>query len=225
MTTLAPNTARAREQLTEIAALLPELGDVLATLAGLRGGGPDLATATVLTGSPVEAAVIATDRGRAPLDELDRIAADWGRHPGEADPVPWMAANIARVEHTRGRIEPEHLDTIAWAHATITRLVYRPKHAGTCPVGHEPPATMETTGPDQHYCPQCETTRTTTEIKALQRFRLLAADPHLTAAEAARLTGIKAATIRKWIERGHLTRDPEGRVSLAEVSHRAHQAR
>lgn len=225
MTTLAPSTARAREQLAEIAALLPELGDVLSTLAGLRGGGPDLASAATLTGSPVEAAVIATDRGRAPLDELDRIAADWGRRPGETDPIPWMAANIAKVEHTRGRIEPEHLATIAWAHSVVSRLVYRPKHAGACPVGHEPPVTMETTGPDAHYCPTCEVTRTAAEIKALQRFRLLAADPHLTAAEAARLTGVKAATIRKWIERGHLTRDNEGRVSLADVTHHVQQAR
>lgn len=205
--------AVARAQLEEITQLLPEYRDWL-DLTGLRGHRLNLAAVTTLTGSPVETAILHREREQAPLDTLEEVAAEWGWQTSDGDVTRYLLNRIDKAS-SLGLIIGAHLTTIQRAHTHITRLILRPAPGPTCPLGPDHTTTQTDTG---YTCRKCDTTRTPDEHKALTAWVARQAGHPLTPRQAATIYHIPIDTIYSWIRRGHLSRTPDGHLSMSELN-------
>ena len=141
-------------------------------------------------------------------------------------------------------------DEVTRIHGAVARLAgYAPDRAdAACPCcridyGQAAPRMIRTparTGlPDLYTCPRCgyagiiersgpwNNNTPVNTLAVTMRLRvqeaLEASQEWVTGAEASKLVGIKASTIRTWKQRGKIATDDEGRVVLGEVAKLAHK--
>lgn len=218
---------QARAQLRDIIAWWDVLGDVAETATGILGHGMSLAGTHTGPGDATMTAVLQIDAVDQIRRDLQVLAQKLGwRKRLDGDPkifvlghLDWAALNLAPVEWA-GLISDVHRRV-----GSMTGHAPR-RTARQCPMcGHElqliPPdrprwhtaQEHRDSAPDQFHCDGCQETRTSDELETILRWRLSQAT-HAPVPLAAKLLGIPANTIRKWISRGHLTRDQQGHINL-----------
>ncbi|WP_058120561.1 hypothetical protein [Actinobaculum massiliense] len=217
-----PALAAAADQLADLAVWRAELGARVEGLLGLSGGTLELAPVSHPGASPVEDALIRVEGEREVLARLEELASEWAWRGEDLDGCPcrFMAARLAWAARHFPLERP--LQTIETAWNTVARPPAQ-KVNRVCPA-HPQTMTLLHAAPGGYYCPECDLVRSEEETRGLAYLRILSANPALPVALAAELTGTPAATIRKWISRGHVT-CTDGRVCLKDIDTARHRAR
>ena len=210
-----------RGQLEEIIQWWPLLDDVAESLIGVTGNGMDLAGVHVAGGtSAVEVAIIQLEEIQAISLDLTALARKMGWRAGlDGTARHYVHANLA---WTRQNLAAAELDpVVADIHARVARLTgHAPRPTGrTCPACGDNQLLLIDNG-DLH-CHTCDTTRTPDEITALTTWRITRSTLTAPVPLVAHHLNIPASTIRTWIDRGHLTRQPDGTIHIQATRHLA----
>lgn len=124
-----PDIKLLKNHLTQISRLLPELGELNATLLGLHALAYDLGGKTPPTAatSPIEKGLLEREERTGLLTQLAEIAEEWGWSGKEKlPPATWMAMHIGEVEKQYGTIPEEQAGTIIKVSTLLARLVVKP---------------------------------------------------------------------------------------------------
>lgn len=203
-----------RTRLQDLITWWPHLEDHLATLAGITGHGIDLAGIHTVGTSPVETAVLQTIPAQTLIEELEDLASEWTWR-GENLDGPALQFLHARLPWAATRY-PLHDATqlIIRAHATVARLTgHAPRPTGrTCPACGENQLMLLDNG--LLRCDTCQLDRHPDEIQALTTWRITTSTETAPLPIVAKHLGIKPTRIRKWIQRGLLTREPDGTINI-----------
>ena len=202
----------ARRQMTEIIQWWPILDDVADSLLGITGHGVTLdGVRSDNADSATELAVIQLDHISQLSRDLTLLARKLGWQPRDGNPRLHI---LAHLDEGRDRLAPQEFDqVIADTHKQIARLTgHAPRPTGrTCPACGESQLTIVDTG---LHCDTCNLTRHPDEIEALTNWRITHSTLHAPPTLVAKHLDIPASTIRTWISRGHLTRQPDGTIHI-----------
>lgn len=202
-----------RSQMGEIIRWWPILDDVADSLLGITGHGVDLAGIHTAVGtSATELAVIQLEEIQQISIDLTALAKKMGYRPGlDGTARHYIHANLswARVNLAAAELDPIITDL----HKRIAKLTgHAPRPTGkTCPACGEAQLTIVDEG---LRCDTCNITRHPDEIEALTNWRITHSTLHAPLTLVAKHLGIPASTIRTWISRGHLTRQPDGTIHI-----------
>ena len=204
---------QAREHMQDIIAWWPLLDDVADTLIGVTGYGVDLAGVHTTSGtSATELAVIQLEEIQQISIDLTALAKKMGYRPGlDGTARHYVHANLAWA---RANLAAAELDPIITdLHNRIAKLTgHAPRPTGrTCPACGESQLHIVDEG---LHCDTCAITRHPDEVKALTSWRITTSTLTAPAPLVAHRLGIPTSTIRTWIARGHLTRQPDGTIHI-----------
>lgn len=203
-----------RSQMEDVIKWWPLLDDVAETMIGVTGHGVDLAGIHTAGGtSATELAVIQLEEIQQISIDLTALARKMGFRPGldgtarhyiHAN-LSWARANLAPADY-----EP----TITDLHKRIARHTgHAPRPTGrTCPACGD--NQLQLLDDERLHCEECDIARHPDEIAALTTWRITTSTLTAPAPLVAHHLGIPTSTIRTWISRGHLTRQPDGTIHI-----------